>query len=174
MTNEPGTTVSVETMAQHLGVVDALVFRRISESTWAHLGGLGRGRGWAGLVEVDDAADQLLLDLPASPGDVRTFSHPQSERVLGPYYAVGGALVRLSHDVVVVLGHPSRPLAADATDDDLRRLAERFDRDLEDIAPSKRLGDELEVLHALRQITTAAPTNLIDTLQHVVDVARPP
>ena len=164
-------TGGAEARAAGLGIRDALVFRRLSASRWAHLGGLGRGRGWAGLVDVDAANEPLLGQAPAQPGGVHTFCHSAPERVLGPYYAVGGALVRVSNDVLVLLGHPTEPFPAGVTDSDLRELAFLLDTDLEDIAPSKRLGDELEVLHAVRAVTTGVAEDLFGTLRHVLDVA---
>jgi len=165
------TTPSVHDLATRLGIVDALLFRRLSASTWAHLGGFGRGRGWAGVVDVTDAHDPLLARVPGYPGGVHRFTYPEVGRVLGPYYAVGGALVRVSNDVVVVLGNPASALGPAASEDALRHLAAALDASVEDVAPSKRLADELEVLHAVRAITTGAAPDLVGMLQHVVDVA---
>ena len=164
-------TLSAQALAERFGVVDAMVFRRVTPSTWAHLGGLGRGRGWAGLVHVDADDDPLVRGLPGAPGQVARFGHVTAERILGPYYAVGGALVRVSNDVVVVLGNPTQLLPAETSDDDLRDLAGVVDQKLEDIAPSKRLGDELELLYALRALTTGSSATAATALQHIVDVA---
>ncbi|MEO5709025.1 MAG: hypothetical protein ABIQ59_04305 [Nocardioidaceae bacterium] len=84
---------------------------------------------------------------------------------------MGGATVRISNDVFVLLGHPDTPLATDLLIDDLRTLAFRLDADLGEIEPSKRLGDELEILHAVRAVTTGQAVDLVDTLQHILDVA---
>jgi len=113
----------------------------------------------------------LLAQVPAVPGDVHAVTHLLSGRLLGPYYACGGALVRVSNDVLVVLGNPLQPLAAPCSLEDLRALATAVDEGLEDIAPSKRLADELEVLHAVRAMTTGAALDLTGTLQHILDVA---
>lgn len=164
-------TPSVEDLAARLGVVDALLFRRLSASTWAHLGGLGRGRGWAGLVDVAAAQDPLLAQVPAQPGGVHLGTYPQAGRVLGPYYAVGWALVRVSNDVIVVLANPTRPLSRVASEAALRHLAAELDSSVEDVAPSKRLADELEVLHAVRAVTTGTAHDLAGTFQHVIGVA---
>ncbi len=164
-------TPSVQDLAAELGVVDALLFRRLSTSTWAHLGGFGRGRGWAGVVDVTEAQDPLLAQVPLHPGGVHRFTYPEVGRVVGPYYAVGGALVRVSHDVVVLLGNPTSALTPVASEHALRQLAAALDASVEDVAPSKRLADELEVLHAVRAITTGTAQDLVGILQHVVDVA---
>lgn len=162
--------VTVDDLAADLGVIDALLFRRVSSSSWAHLGGLGRGRGWAGLVDLDAATDPLLAHVPTA-GGVHTFGHSTARRVLGPYYAVGGALVRLSNDVLVVLGNPTRKLSADATTQQLLLLAQRLETTVDEVAPAKRLGDELEVLHAVRAVITVPATDVTGTLLHILDVA---
>jgi len=143
----------------------------VSAVQWVHLGGLGRGRGWAGLVDIDAFSDPLLAEVPSAPGGVWTFEHAVASHVMGPYYAVGGATVRISNDVFVLLGHPDTPLATDLSIEDLSALAFRLDADLEEIEPSKRLGDELEILHAVRAVTTGQAVDLVGTLQHILDVA---
>lgn len=170
MTQSDATSGAAE-HAAGLGVRDALVFRRLSATRWAHLGGLGRGRGWAGLVDVDAAGEPLLGRVAARLGAVETFAHPAVERVLGPYYAVGGALVRVSDDVVVLLANPTEALSPAANEENLRHLAGRLDAELTDVAPSKRLADELEVLHAVQAVTTGPAANLDATLEHVTAVA---
>ncbi len=61
---------SVVELAARLGVRDGLVFRRVTHTSWAHLGGFGRGRGWAGVVEVDASCDPLVELVPATPGEL--------------------------------------------------------------------------------------------------------
>jgi diguanylate cyclase (GGDEF)-like protein len=153
-------------LCEQSGVVDALVFRRVSSTTWAHLGGLGRGRGWAGVIEV--GADEPLL--AGTAGDVKVVAHPAPAHVIGPYYAAGAAAVRLSNDVLVVLGNPTQHLS-DAPPVALRELAVCVNDDLDEIGPSKRLGDELEVLHAVRAVITTPFSTVSETLQHVIGVA---
>lgn len=153
-------------LCEQAGVVDALVFRRVSNTTWAHLGGLGRGRGWAGVVEVGDDEPMLAGEV----GAVTVVAHPAPAHVIGPYYAVGAAAVRLSNDVLVVLGNPAGQLGV--TDaDQLRELAAQVDNTLDEISPSKRLGDELEVLHAVRAVITTPVSSVSETLRHVIGVA---
>lgn len=157
--------------AASLGILDAFVFRRVAKTQWVHLGGLGRGRGWAGLVYLDEASDALLEKIPAATGAVTLFEHQGVEPVLGPYYAVSGAIVRLSNDVFVLLGHPSERRVAGVTEDNLRELAVRLDEELEEITAAKRLGDELEILHAVRAATTGPASDLLGTLRHLLEVA---
>lgn len=163
-----GTTV---TEAALTGVVDALVFRRIGRDTWAHVGGLGRGKGWAGIINLDETEDPLAIRIPARVGEIYRERFPEPERLLGPYYATGGAVVRVSSDVAVVLGNPSGPIA-DADDAQLLRLAQRIDAEITEVDPSKRLADELEVLTAVRELMDApVDRGLEETLVHLTMVA---
>ena len=95
-------------LCEQSGVVDALVFRRVSSTTWAHLGGLGRGRGWAGVVEVGADEPMVASSVADSADDVSVVAYPAPAHVIGPYYATGAAAVRLNNDVLVVLGNPTR------------------------------------------------------------------
>ena len=157
-------------LAGAVGVRDAFVFRKVSSTQWVHLGGLGRGRGWAGLIDVDTSSDPLLADVPREPGGVRTFEHAGPSHVVGPYYAVSGATVRISQDIFVLLGDPATPGASHVPVEQLRELAFRLDAELEEIKPSKRLADDLEILHAVRAVTTGHAEDLLGTLQHILDV----
>ena len=161
----------VAALAASLGVVDALLFRRVGPTTWAHLGGLGRGRGWAGLIDVDATADPLAARIPDRIGHVHRARFSEPARLLGPYYATAGAVVRTGHDVAVVLGNPRGDLA-DADDEQFRRLADLLDAAIDDVLPSKRLADEIEVLHTVRSLM-AAPTDagLAETMHHLTAVA---
>lgn len=103
------------------------LFRRLSATAWAHLGGLGRGKGWAGIVTLTDVEEPWLDRVPDAIGAVCPFTFELPTRVLGPYYATAGALVRDSSDVVVLLGNPSQPLAADASTQALVELAVDLD-----------------------------------------------
>ncbi len=93
-----------------------------------------------GVVDVTEAQDPLLAQVPLHPGGVHRFTYPEVGRVVGPYYAVGGALVRVSHDVVVLLGNPTSALTPAASEEALRQLAAALGASVEDVAPSKRLG----------------------------------
>ncbi len=156
---EPGRATSLADRADQLGVVDALLFRRLSAMSWAHLGGLGRGKGWAGIVTLTDVEEPWLGRVPDAVGSVCPFAFTLPTRVLGPYYATAGALVRVSGDVVVLLGNPNQSLAAHASTQALVDLAVDLDASIDDVTPSKRLADELEVLHAVRAVTTVALTD---------------
>jgi diguanylate cyclase (GGDEF)-like protein len=162
---------SVAELAARLGVRDGLVFRRVTHTSWAHLGGIGRGRGWAGVVEVDASCDPLVELVPATPGDLTRIGNVPAARVLGPYYCVGGAIVRVTDDVLVVLGNPQDLLPPTCTDEDLTELAVLLESTVEDAGPAKRLADELELLHAVRAIISLPAEDADQALSHVLKIA---
>jgi diguanylate cyclase (GGDEF)-like protein len=165
------TATSAADIAAELGVVDALVFRRIATASWAHVGGLGRGHGWAGIIDIDEANDKLAIRVPKQVGGVFRAEFGEPDRVLGPYYAASSAVVRVTPDVAVVLGSPVGSLAG-VDDVSLLRLATRVDAEIADVGPSKRLADELEVLTSVREVMDAPiDAGLTDTVRHVTAVA---
>lgn len=162
---------TVVAAATRLGVRDGLVFRRLNRTAWAHLGGFGRGRGWAGIVQVDARCDPLVELLPTTPGALNRVEHFPAARVLGPYYCVAAALVRVNDDVLVVLGNQQEPLADAATDAELTELAIQLEATVEEAGPAKRLADELELLHAVRTVISLPAERADDALHHVLSVA---
>ena len=159
------------TLAARLGVRDGMVFRRVTRTSWAHLGGIGRGRGWAGVVEVDAGCDPLVELVPATPGALSRVTNVPPARLLGPYYCVGGALVRVSEDVLVVLGNPQDLLPTTCTDEDLIELARLLEATVEEAGPAKRLADELELLHAVRAVISLPAEHADEALSHVLKIA---
>lgn len=150
---------------------DVLVFRRLSATRWAHLGGQGRGASWAGVVDLgpDDLA-HLAADLAA--GKVVRGSAEVAEHVVGPYWARTWAVVPVEHDHVVVLGSPTRDeTLAGAPEADLRQAAASAVETAAEVSPAKRLADELEVLQALEQLGDAACADLGTLLEQIAQVA---
>src|SRR5689334_6400842 len=82
----------------------------------------------AGVVEV--GADEPLL--ATEPGGIQVLTRSTSAHVIGPYYAVGAAGVRLTNDVLVVLGNPTEPLHGYVDHDVLLELASCIEANLED------------------------------------------
>lgn len=149
---------------------DTLVFRRLGAGRWAHLGGRGRGEGWAGIVEVDAATEPLLAD--AVRHGVRRVSADEPVHVIGPYWAACAALVAVSTDVVVAWGSPVRCVDADGLDDaELTERSVALAEEVTAVSPAKRLADELEVLHAVQQLSGSVHSDLLAALHHVGRVA---
>ncbi|MGN6521877.1 MAG: GGDEF domain-containing protein [Actinomycetes bacterium] len=149
---------------------DALVFRRLGGGRWAHLGGRGRGEGWAGIVEVDAAAEPLLTDALAH--GLRRVPGATSRHVVGPYWAACAALVAVSDDVVVVWGKATPCSDVDVLDDaELQARSAALAEEVTAVSPAKRLADELEVLHAVQRLSGSVHSDLLAALHHVGRVA---
>ena len=159
----------VELVAASVDATDLFVFRRIAPHRFAHVGGVGRGNGWAGIVELLPLEEVAARDAVERQTVVRIRSD-RAIRVFGPYYAHDAAIVPVDHDLVVVFGHASGRLAA-ATDETLRQAGAIAGQVIADVSPAKRLADELEVLHALKELMSVDATGLQPTMQHIVEVA---
>lgn len=155
--------------AASMGARDVFVFRRVSGGRFVHVGGVGRGEGWAGIVEIHLDEEPRAMEAVQSAKPVRLEgAAPLS--VFGPYYARAAAFVPLSADLLVVFGNPVGPLA-DLSDDELAAEAEAVARQTETVSPAKRLADELELLHAVQELVNVKPGTLDEAMAHVVRAA---
>jgi diguanylate cyclase (GGDEF)-like protein len=154
-----------------IGAEDALVFRRVARGTWAHIGGVGRGARWAGILDADESAEPMLRQALAASAPVRVLAGAPA-RIVGPYYAGTAVLLRQDEDVIVVWGHPERSeRLMGATPDRLAEAAGELVDGVGEASPAKRLGDELEVLHAVQRLTGVLGQPLHRTLEQVAAVA---
>lgn len=150
-----------------LDAPDVLVFRRLATDRYAHLGGIGRGEGWAGIVEVNLDSEPLLRAAVESGRPVRHETSAAS-RVVGPYYARTAVLVEVNDDLVVVLGNQQGSAAlTSAPDVALLTVCRDASALITTVPATKRLADELEVLHAVQQMMQALSWEYDATLQHV-------
>src|SRR5262249_54804750 len=94
----------------------------------------------------------------------------QPLHVLGPYYAHTVALVPVGRDVVVVWGSPDLGLDR-STDGDLVELSRFAGEALVEVAPAKRLADELEALTAVRDLLHLPAETFDEAIQRLVDHA---
>lgn len=155
--------------AGRVGAIDVFVFRRVSGGRFVHVGGAGRGEGWAGIVEIHLDDEPWAHDAMQAGKPVRLEAAvPQS--VFGPYYARAAAFIPLSTDLLVVFGNPVGPLAI-LSDDELQADAEAVAHEVETVSPAKRLADELELLHAVRELVNVQPATLDDAMAHSVRAA---
>jgi diguanylate cyclase (GGDEF)-like protein len=151
-----------------LGARDVLVLRRISATRWTHLGGRGRGESWAGVVEVDSVTDERLARALRSDRPVRQHG-VDPHHVLGPYWAMTSVLVRLDDDHAVVLGAPrGSQRLFEASDELVTQAAHEAAGAVAASAPTKHLADEVEIMSAVRDFTSNAPTRMDDLMRHVV------
>jgi diguanylate cyclase (GGDEF)-like protein len=165
----PWSTASAEELAEAAGAADLFVFRRVADGRFAHIGGAGRGTGWAGIVEVALDDEPLVVEAFES-GEVVRRAGTSPVHVLGPYYAHAAALVPVGSDVLVVWGAPHGGLDQ-ATDGDLVELSRFAAETLVDVAPAKRLADELEALNAVRDLLHLPAETYEEALQRLVDQA---
>ncbi len=164
---DPGASMTaLEETVRGLGAEDLLLFRRVAADRLVHLGGCGRGEGWAGIVEVTSMG--WVTDPPGAGGgapEVRRLRFDAPRQVIGPYHADAAVVVRRA-DELVVLGTRHGGLRLDAPDADFLAAADEAVAAVTHVSPAKRLGDELEVLHAVQELAA------IDTARPVVEVLQ--
>jgi hypothetical protein len=147
---------------------DVFVLRRVSRGRFVHLGGTGRGEGWAGIVEASLEDDRAVAEALRSVQPVRV-ERAGGERIFGPYYARSAAIVPVSQDEVVVFG--SQDGTIDADDAALLAEAAQVNQTISPSGSAKQLADELEVLEAVRAAATVPPTPLAESMEALAGVA---
>ncbi len=153
-------------MAASVGIDDLFVFVR-RHAQLSLLGGAGRAIGWAGVVDVD-LADEPIAKETFRRGRAQRIVAGEARRIIGPYYAQHAALVPVGDGHLVVFGNPSPIVASDG---ELLRAAAEAAAECEGVPSSKLLADELEVVHAVRQLMEYRPESLAATATHVASVA---
>jgi hypothetical protein len=133
--------------AASVGAGDVFVLRRVSTSRFVHLGGVGRGEGWAGIVEVALEEEADLRQALASDEIVR-LDHNGRDLVFGPYYARAAAIVPIVPDVLVVFGAADGPVRG--SNEALSTAARTTLEVIGPAGPAKDLADQLELLEAIR------------------------
>lgn len=154
----------LETIAARLEATDLMVFE-LRDGRAHLLGGVGRGAGWAGVVELDPADEPILRDVLGQR--VVRVDASEPVRIIGPYWAAHAALA-LSGEHVMVAGSAGAIRSSSA---ELIRRTTEAAAHVGDIPPSKLLADELEVVEAIRQLTDHLPTTLTETATHAASVA---
>ena len=147
---------------------DVFVLRRVTAGRFVHLGGSGRGEGWAGIVEASLEEDASFAEALKTERPVR-IERTNTARIFGPYYAHSAAIVPVSHDAVVVFGMPEGSI--DADDGTLAAAAAEANDALEPAGAAKQLAEELELLEAVRAAVAVPPTPLDAALQALAGVA---
>jgi hypothetical protein len=145
------------------------VLRRVAPGRFVHLGGRGRGEGWAGIVEASTDEDAAVAEALKTERPVR-LENAERQRIFGPYYARAAAIVPLAPDVVVVFGEPDGgPVACD--DAELIAAATAENEALEPAGPAKQLADELELLEAVRAAVAVQSTPVEEAMETLAGVA---
>lgn len=152
----------------HAASVDAFVFRRVDGGRLVLLGGVGRARGWAGVVEIHLESEPLVHHAWTVRRPTQQ-SGRASTHVFGPYWAQSAVIVPLAPDELVVFGSPTR--LRSLPHDVVEGLARRVAGVVAATSPATRLADELELLHAVRRATATADTDLQEAADHIVATA---
>jgi len=147
---------------------DVFVLRRVSPGRFVHYGGVGRGEGWAGIVEASLEEDVAFAAALKSERPVR-IDRESRERIFGPYYAQSAAIVPLTHDAVVVFGSPDGTIGAD--DGALAAAAAAANEALEPPGAAKQLAEQLELLEAVRAAVAVPPTPVEAAMEGLAGVA---
>ncbi len=147
---------------------DIFVLRRVSPGRFVHLGGSGRGEGWAGIVEASLDDDASIAEALKSERPIR-IEREEADRIFGPYYARSAAIVPVTHDAVVVFGSPQEPIGAE--DSALVAAAAEVNGTLEPASQAKQLAEQLELLEAVRAAVAVPPTPVEQAMEALAGVA---
>ena len=157
---------ALERIAAELGAEDVFVFRKVARDTFSHLAGAGRGEGWAGNIEVSGENSRFAPLLET--GRTARLAEPDAVQIVGPYYARSALIVPCRHDVIVVFGSSTESLRG-ADERESMALAERVARMIDQVPAAKRLADELEVLDAVRAVTTVSAEGVEAALSEIAE-----
>jgi diguanylate cyclase (GGDEF)-like protein len=145
---------------------DVLVFSR-QTGGFRLIGGSGRGRGWAEIVELR-AEDEPLIERAWGPGLPVRLDRPEPVHVAGPYWARHSAIVPVGHEHLVVFGSDRQITASDAV---VVRVAAQSVAQTGSVSAEKLLEDELELVHAIRALMAYRADTVRDTARHIALVA---
>ncbi len=149
---------------------DTLIFR-VTPAGLTLVGGSGRGVGWSGIVELVLDGEPLAKRVHDSSRPTRVDGAGEVVRIIGPYWARHALLVPVGGEHLVVFGDEVPLRDSDAT---LVPAAAQLVADLQQVAPTKLLADELEIVHAIRSLMEYRPERIIDTARHIAAKAAEP
>lgn len=157
--------VTVDHIVEALRVQDLFVLRRLEGERFFNLGGVGRGAGWSGNVEVEARAEPWIS---------RTFTEQVIRkrsgvpfRVFGPYWAHEAAAV-LSGENLLVLGGDG---VTSLSDEELTAAAERAAAGTTKVPLEKVRDDEAEVQQALDDLLGFEGTSIEEAATHLASTA---
>jgi diguanylate cyclase (GGDEF)-like protein len=166
VTSRPAGSAAGPSLPTPFRADDTLVFERRG-SRFRLVGGTGRGESWADIVEIAPDEEPLVVRALRTALPVRVASDVP-ERVVGPYWAPHAILIPVGTDHLVAFGQAGPITASDAT---CIRAAAAAIADTEGVPAEKLLADELELVHALRELMAYQPQNVADTARHIATVA---
>jgi diguanylate cyclase (GGDEF)-like protein len=149
---------------------DTLIFQ-ISPAGLNLVGGSGRGTGWSGIVNLRLDGEPLAARVHSSGRPARVGGTGEPIRVIGPYWAEHAVLLPVGGEHLVIFGGDEPLPDSDAT---LVPAAAHLVADLQQVSPAKLLADELEVVHAIRDLMEYHPERVADTARHIAGKAAEP
>src|SRR5436190_3396444 len=147
---------------------DALVFR-VSSEHLSLVGGSGRGLGWSGIVDLW-LADEPVATRAHQRGLPVTVSGTEPARIVGPYWSRNAVVVPVGSEHLVVFGGSEAPLDPST----FLSAAAELVAEIQQVSPAKLLADELEVVHAIRELMEYRPEEVAATARHVALKAAEP
>lgn len=156
-------TPSMEEVAGAAGADDLFLFRRIGPDRFAHVGGCGRGAGWAGIVEIG-LGDEPRLRAALKADRLLRWESASAGHVFGPYYARSVVITPVDDDSFAVFGSQAAPIAS-LSEGEFRELGGFAAVSLLEASPAKRLADELEVVNAVRALLSSPAADLREALE---------
>jgi diguanylate cyclase (GGDEF)-like protein len=160
----------VQVAAAAVGAADVFVFRRVTADRFVHVGGLGRGEGWAGNVDLI-LAEEMHARQAISTGEQVVVRADEPVRIFGPYYQRQAAFVPLSADLIVVFGAGDASALSTEDHEPLQEAAGTVAAEIAQVSSAKRLADELELLHAVHSLAQTNAVRIGDVMRHVVESA---
>jgi diguanylate cyclase (GGDEF)-like protein len=148
---------------------DTLVFH-ITEHGLSLIGGSGRGEGWSGIVDLMLEQEPIAARVHGSSRPARVDGEAPV-RVIGPYWARHAALVPVGGEHLVVFGSDEPLPDSDAT---LVPAAAHLVAEVQQVSPAKLLADELELVHAVRDLIEYRPESVVETARHIAAKAAEP
>jgi diguanylate cyclase (GGDEF)-like protein len=145
---------------------DVLVFEAQPDG-FKLIGGQGRGAGWANVVELRMVENPTVAQAWKVALPVRVATATPSH-IAGPYWAADAVLVPVGHAHLVIFGGPSTRRVPDAV---LVGEAAHAVAAAGHVPAEKLLADELELVHAMRELSTYQATDLRQTARHIATVA---
>jgi diguanylate cyclase (GGDEF)-like protein len=149
---------------------DTLIFH-ISPAGLSLIGGSGRGAGWTGIVDLTLDQEPLAMQVHASSRPARLDGTDEPVRVVGPYWAKHAVLVPVGGEHLVVFGSDEPLPDSDAT---LVPAAAHLVAEVQQVSPAKLLADELEMVHAIRDLIEYRPERVVETARHIATKAAEP
>jgi diguanylate cyclase (GGDEF)-like protein len=165
-----GAREALASAAASVGAMDLFIYRRVTDDRFVHIGGVGRGEGWAGNVDLVLSEEKWARASVERQEPVRRAA-TNPERVVGTYYERFVVIVPLSRDVVVVFGRSEGgPFAS--TDAELTNAAGVAVAAIAHVSPAKRLADELELLHRIQELAGMYARSLLMRTRLAVDMLK--